>query len=40
MGLLHLPDPGGYNDQPAWTLEAFEILARAEAELSKKDADK
>lgn len=28
-GFAALPDPGGLNDQPAWLLDAFNILAGA-----------
>lgn len=33
-GFSCLPDPGGLNDQPAWLLDAFNILAKA-----RKDHD-
>lgn len=35
FGYGHLPDGGGASDQPAWTMDAFSILAAADAELRK-----
>ena len=42
FGMLHLPDAGGMNDQPAWTMDAFNTCGAADAELrklEKPDAD-
>ncbi len=36
-GYAHLPDAGGVGDQPAWTLDAFAVLAAADAELRKAE---
>lgn len=36
-GLAYLPDAGGMNDQPAWTMDAFSVCAGADAELRKQE---
>ncbi|MFC5358262.1 hypothetical protein [Azospirillum himalayense] len=33
----HLPEAGGYGDQAAIMLDAFEIMSAAEAELTSDD---
>ncbi|CAO3453860.1 hypothetical protein [Azospirillum argentinense] len=33
----HLPEAGGYGDQAAILLDAFEIMSAAEAELTSDD---
>lgn len=38
-GFAVLPEPGGLNDQPAWLLEAFNVLAHAEAEADRLAAE-
>jgi hypothetical protein len=35
-----LPEGGGVNDQPAWLLDAFDILAAEESRIEKKEAGK
>lgn len=37
FGYAHLPDAGGASDQPAWTMDAFAVLAAADAELRKAE---
>lgn len=32
VGLVSLPEAGGVNDQPAWIMAAFDVLAAAEAD--------
>jgi len=32
-----LPEAGGVNDQPAWLLTAFDLLAEAEAEMDRAE---
>lgn len=34
-GSAFLPDPGGVNDQAAWLMDAFAVIANAESQLSK-----
>jgi hypothetical protein len=36
MGRGWLPQAGGINDQPAWLLEAFNILGAEEARLAER----
>ena len=36
-GYSSLPSAGGMNDQAAWTMHAFRILANAEADMAKRD---
>lgn len=38
MGYTAWPDPGGVNDQAAWTLDAFAILTDADAKARKEEA--
>ncbi len=35
MGVGFLPDRGGLNDQSAWLIDAFAIVAAADAELDR-----
>jgi hypothetical protein len=39
MGPGHLPDPGGYLDQPLLVLKAFDICAAVDAALRKKPGE-
>ena len=38
-GFSVLPEPGGLNAQPAWILEAFNVLGHAEAEADRLAAE-
>jgi len=40
MGIGHLPDAGGFGDQAAIMIEAFEIMSAAKAELQKPKKDR
>lgn len=35
-GFAALPEAGGLNNQPAWLLEAFNVLANAEADAERR----
>ncbi len=35
-GIAHWPDAGGVNDQAAWVVDGFAVLARIEAALGAK----
>ena len=37
FGYAHLPDGGGASEQPSWTMDAFAVLAAADAELRKAE---
>jgi len=37
MGRGWLPEGGGINDQPAWLIDAFSILAAEDARIEKRE---